>query len=197
MDISAINTFNYQPNNPKTFTSKNSEKTQEKKADENPILRLGETANLVKATFIGEIAIGGKCINELVTDGDFFVDSVAKTASELVEKNKKEASKNKKILYKIGAFAPLMAATLTGFALLYTAYKAPKIVYESKINTYTKSKEMDVYVKSNEAEKEIYQQLADKAKTSTQEEKKELSDQYLKMRIAKNQVPRFVKQKNK
>ena len=52
MSISAINAFNNQLYKPTTFTAIKPEKTQEKKFDENPISRLGETANLVKATFI-------------------------------------------------------------------------------------------------------------------------------------------------
>lgn len=194
MNISAIYAFNNYRYNP-AFKENKSENQQENQADKNPISRFGETANLIKATFIGGLLLGAKCLAHLVEDGDFVIDEIAKKAGELVDKNKADVSRNKKILYKFGAFASLFAAALTGFALLYTAYKAPKIAYESKINTYTKSKEMDVYIKANKAEKEIYQQLSDKAKTSTQEEKKELSDQYLKMRIAKNQVPWFVNQK--
>ena len=189
--VNTINNYQYSP----MFRAKKSEKTQVQQADTNPISRKGETATLVKATFIGGLALAGRCLWELIIDGDFVIDDIAKKAKELVDKNKKEASKNKKILYTFGAFASLMAAAFTGFALLYTAYKAPKIAYESKVNTYTKSQEMDVYTKSNNAEKELYAQLAEKAKDSTPEEKEALKEQYLKMMNAKNQVPDFVKQK--
>ena len=189
--INTINNYQYSP----MFRAKKSEEKQVKQADENPISRKGEAANLVKATFIGGLALAGRCLWELVINGDFLIDDVAKKAKEIVDKNKKDASKNKKILYTIGAFASLMAATFTGFALLYTAYKAPKIAYESKVNAYTKSQEMDVYTKSNKAEKELYTQLAEKAKDSTPEEKEALKEQYLQMMNAKNQVPDFVKQK--
>lgn len=175
------------------FKAKKSEEVQVKQADTNPISRKGETVNLVKATFIGGLVLAGKCLWELIVDGDFVIDDIAQKAGKLVDKNKKDASKNKKILYKIGAFAALMAATFTGFALLYTAYKAPKIAYESKVNTFTKSQEMDIYTKSNEAERELYTQLADKAKDSNSEEKEALKEQYLKMKNAKNQVPDFIK----
>ena len=193
MEVSTVNIFNNYQCNPK-FKSQRAEKNNKKQVDTNPISQKGETANLVKATFIGGLALAGKCLWELIIDGDFFFEDVAKKAGKLVDKNKKDASKNKKFLYKIGAFAALMAAGFTGFALLYTAYKAPKIAYESKINTFTKSQEMDVYTKSNTAEKELYTQLAEKAKESTPEEKEALKEQYLKMRNAKNQVPDFVKQ---
>lgn len=189
--INTINNYQYSP----TFRAKKSEEKQVKQADENPISRKGEAATLVKATFLGGLALAGRCLWELVIDGDFLFDDVAKKAKEIVDKNKKDASKNKKILYTFGAFASLMAAAFTGFALLYTAYKAPKIAYDSKINTFTKSQEMDVYTKSNEAERELYTQLAEKAKDSTPEEKEALKEQYLQMMNAKNQVPYFVKQK--
>ena len=173
--VNTINNYQYSP----TFRAKKSEEKQVKQADKNPISRKGETATLVKATFLGGLALAGKCLWELIIDGDFVIEDIAKKAEELVNKNKKEASKNKKILYTIGAFASLMAAAFTGFALLYTAYKAPKIAYESKVNTFTKSQEMDVYTKSNDAERELYTQLAEKAKDSTPEEKEALKEQYL------------------
>ena len=188
--INTINNYQYSP----MFRAKKSEEKQIKQADENPISRKGEAATLVKATFLGGLALAGRCLWELIIDGDFLIDDVAKKAKEIVDKNKKDASKNKKILYTFGAFAALMAAAFTGFALLYTAYKAPKIAYDSKVNTFTKSQEMDVYTKSNDAERELYTQLAEKAKDSTPEEKEALKEQYLKMMNAKNQVPDFVKQ---
>ena len=189
--VNTINKYQYSP----MFRAKKSEEKQIKQADENPISRKGEAATLVKATFLGGLALAGRCLWELVIDGDFLIDDVAKKAKEIVDKNKKDASKNKKILYTFGTFAALMAATFTGFALLYTAYKAPKIAYDSKVNTFTKSQEMDVYTKSNEAERELYTQLAEKAKDSTPEEKEALKEQYLQMMNAKNQIPDFVKQK--
>ena len=189
--VNTMNNYQYSP----MFRAKKSEEKQVKQADENPISRKGEAATLVKATFLGGLALAGRCLWELIIDGDFLIDDVAKKAKEIVDKNKKDASKNKKILYTFGAFAALMAAAFTGFALLYTAYKAPKIAYDSKVNTFTKSQEMDVYTKSNDAERELYTQLAEKAKDSTPEEKEALKEQYLKMMNAKNQVPDFVKQK--
>lgn len=170
-----------------------SKQASSKQPEENPISRKGEAANLVKATFLGGLAVAGKLFWELIVDGDFEFDRVAKKAGEIVEKNKKDAARTKKELYKIGAFVSLIAAGFAGFALLYTAFKAPKIVYDSKVNAYTKSKEMDVYTKSNEAEKELYTQLADKAKDADLSEKEELKEQYAKMVLAKNQVPNFVK----
>ena len=194
MSLSAINTINQYKLSPVFAKTKQAEKTTSK-TDENPISRKGETVNLVKATFLGGLVLAGKLLWELMYDGDFEFERIAKKAGEIVDKNKKEANQNKRALYKLGAFVALMAAGFTGFALLYTAFKAPKIVYQSKINTYTKSQEMDVYTKSNEAERELYNELAEKAKDATPEEKEALKEQYLKMKMAKNQVPDFVKQK--
>ena len=184
LTINTINNYQYSPK----FRAKKTEDSKVNPADTNPISRKGEAANLVKATFLGGLALAARCFWELAWDGDFEFERIAKKAGELVDKNKK-------MLFKFGAFVSLMAAAFTGFALLYTAFKAPKIAYESKVNAFTKSQEMDVYTKSNDAERELYTQLAEKAKDSTPEEKEALKEQYLKMMNAKNQVPDFVKLK--
>ena len=100
-----------------------------------------------------------------------------------------------KVLKSVGIFIALIAAAISGFALLYTAFNAPKISYNSKVNAFKKGKEMDVYIKANEAERELYTQLDVKAKNSTPEEKEQLKTQYMQMRNAKNQVPDFVQLK--
>ena len=163
--------------------------------NDNPISRKGEAANLTKATFLGGLALAGRLFWELIIDGDFEFNRVANKASKLVDKKHPKASNNKKLLCKIGAFAALIAAGFAGFALLYTAFKAPEIKYKSKLNTFTKGQEMDVYTKANEAERELYTQLADKANGATAEEKANLKEQYAKMVVAKNPVPDFVKLK--
>ena len=94
MSISAINTINNYQYNP-SFAKKKIEQPSQKN-DENPISRKGEAANLVKATFLGGLALAGKLVWELVVDGDFEFENVAKKAGELVDKNKKDASKNDK-----------------------------------------------------------------------------------------------------
>lgn len=196
-------------NTPTGFKSSATRKTQvPNSVDENPISRKGETMNLVTATFLGGLALAGKLFWELSWDGDFLFDIFSEKADKMaketgkkiddksiIEGAKKEAKKelkNKRILNSVGAFAALVAACFAGFALLYTAFHAPKIAYESKVNTYKKSKDMDVYIKSNEAEKELYTQLDEKAKESNPEEKAQLKEQYLKLKNAKNQVPDFV-----
>ncbi len=180
---------------------KQSEKSKPENADENPISRKGETMNLIKATFIGGLAIGARLFFELIDDGDFVFEKLGDFSARTADKRTKELEKAKKdirgrrAMYGIGAFVALLAAGLCGFALLYTAYNAPKIAYESKVNAFKKGKEMDVYVKANSAERELYEQLDKKAQGSTKEEREALKEQYLKLSNAKNQVPDYVKLK--
>ena len=159
----------------------------------NPISRSGEAINLTKATFLGGLALGGRLLWEILIDGDFLIEDVAKTANKLVDKNKKNLSADKKALCYIGAFFALLAAFVSAVALIKTAYEAPKIAYESKVNAFKKTQEMDVYTKANEAEKNLYEQLDEKAKNGSQADKDNLKEQYLVLKNAKNQVPDFVK----
>lgn len=181
--------------------------------NDSPISRKGEVMKLVTATFIGGLALAGKLLLEVVDNGDFLVDVLAEKAKKAAKESKssaekekvineakkeaKKAAKDRKILHTIGAFGALVATFFAGFALLYTAFHAPKIAYESKVNTFKKSKEMDVYVKSNNAEKELYTQLDERAKNSSAEEKAQLKEQYLKLKNAKNQTPDFANVKLK
>lgn len=176
--------------------------------EENPISRKGEVMKLITATFLGGLALAGKLFLELVDNGDFVAEIFAEKANKAanagikLDKDKllgeaKKEVKNRKVLHSVGAFAALVATFFAGFALLYTAFHAPKIAYESKVNTFKKSKEMDVYIKSNEAERELYAQLDEKAKQSNPQEKTQLKEQYLKLKNAKNEVPDFVNLKLK
>ena len=165
--------------------------------------------NLIKTTFVGGLVMGGYLLAEVVEDGDFLIDELIEYSKKKAKaKNKKEADKiknefdrkiqdlkNNKFFKSVGIFVALTAAIISGFALLYTLFNAPKIAYNSKVNTFKKSKEMDVYIKANEAERELYTQLDEKAKNSTPEEKEQLKTQYMQMRNAKNQVPDFVQLK--
>ena len=177
--------------------------------DDNPVSRKGEIMNLIKTTFIGGLALGGYLLAEVVEDGDFLIDTLmnyskkqanASNKTEIdkikqeLEKKKQEA-KNNKFFKSVGIFVALVAALISGFALLYTAFNAPKIAYNSKVNTFKKSKEMDVYIKANEAERELYTMLDEKAQNATPEEKEQLKTQYMQMKNAKNQVPDFVQLK--
>lgn len=158
----------------------------------NPISRKGEAVNLAKTTFIGGLALGGRLLWELIIEGEFELEHIGKAARKLVEKNKKNAPAGKKELLWLATFCALLVAFVSAVAVIKTLYETPRIMYESKVNSFKKSQEMDVYTKANEAEKSLYEELDNKAKESTPEEKEALKEQYLKLKNAKNQVPDFV-----
>lgn len=157
---------------------------------QNPISRKGEIAKLVKLTFLGGLALGARLLFELF-DGDFVIGELVDKA-EKIAKKQSSSSDLKRLFTGVGAFAGLVAMFVGGFALLYTLFKSPKISYDSKVNTFQKSKEMDVYIKTNKVEKELYTQMNEKAKGANEEEKNKLKEQYLQMQAAKNEVPNFI-----
>ena len=97
------------------------------------------------------------------------------------------------IAQKIGGPIAVIAGFVALMALGYTVYNAPKAIYNAKINTFKKGKDMDVYIRENAVETELYNQMNDKAKNATPEEKEKLKQQYTKLKAAKNVVPDFVK----
>lgn len=185
MRVSPVKSFITFDSNPQT--------QKQKPKDSNPISKTGEKMKLAQATFIAGLGLGARLLFELM-DGDFIVEDLGKTADKIVSKQHKGVTGNKKALLQVGAFAGLLAMFIGGFAILYTLFKSPKINYEGNVNAHKKGKDMDVYIKTNEVEKELYSQMNDKAKTATDEEKAKLQEQYMKMQMAKNRVPDFVKQ---
>ena len=91
------------------------------------------------------------------------------------------------------AVVAVVAAFVAAFAFVYTLYNLPKTLYKADVKTYKKKKEMDVYIKGNAVEQELYNQMNEKAKTATQQDKAKLNAQYAKLKAAKNVVPAFVK----
>ena len=170
----------------------NQPKTDEPPA--NPISRKGETINLIKATFIGGMALGAKLLWELF-DSEFLFEHAEHAATKLVDKNKQGLNSTKRNLYRAGATVGLLVAAVSGFALLYTMLNTPKIAYKSKVETFKKQKEMGVYINANEAEKGIYTELSEKAKDADEVERDKLKEQYMQMKMAKNEVPEFIKLK--
>ncbi len=171
-----------------------SKKTEDETTTENPISRKGEVANLIKITFLGGFALGMRLLWELL-DGDFLFEHAGNTATKIVDKNNAGLKGAKRDMYRAGATVALIAAGVSAFALLYTMLNAPKIAYKSKVNAFKKEKEMDVYVKANEAEKGIYTELSEKATNADDIENAKLKEQYMQMRMAKNEVPEFAKSK--
>lgn len=190
LSISPIRNINFKAN-------PNQTKTQAPNVTDNgnPISKKGETANLIKATFAGGLVLGVRLLAELSDTGegiDFLFEKAGKKATQIVNKNHGTASSTKKLLLTIGATGALIAAGISAFALIYTMANAKKIAYESKVNTFQKGKEMDVYIKANQAETSLYTELSDKAKNADEIEREKLKEQFLKMRMAKNQLPEFV-----
>ena len=68
---------------------------------------------------------------------------------------------------------------------LYFITHLPKNLYKKKKEIFVKKKEMDVYSRNNEAEKTLYERLDTEAKTAGFERKKELAENFMKMRMAK------------
>ncbi len=181
MRISAIN-HSY------SFT----QQKQTPKNDNNPISKTGEKAKLTKAAFVAGLGLGAKLLFE-VLDGDFVVDTLGEKAEKIVDKQHKNATRNKKVLLALGAWAGLVMAFIGGFAMLYTIFKAPNINYNGNVNAFKKGKDMDVYIKGNKIEKELYTQMNEKAQNANKEEKAKLKEQYIQMKASKNQIPEFVK----
>ena len=163
-----------------------------KSQDKNPISTLGEREKLLKATVVAGLGVGGRALWWLCEEG-FLFENIFNFGTKIVDKNKKNVTSEKKQLLYLGAWAALTAGFIGVVAGLYTLYKTPEIMYKGKVNAFVKDKDMDVYIKSNEVEKELYNQMNDKAKDASEEEKEVLAKQYLKLKAAKNQVPDSVK----
>lgn len=161
---------------------------ERKDKDKNPITKSGERSKLLKATAIAGLGVGAEALWYLIDDG-FMFENIFDWSDKIVEKNQKNVAKSKKNWSHLGAFGLLTGGFIVGIAALYTAYKTPEIMYNGKVNAFRKSKDMDVYIKSNEVERELYNQMNDKAKDATGDEKEVLSQQYLKLKAAKNQTP--------
>ncbi len=147
-------------------------------SDKNPISKAGETANLAKATFIAGAGLGTKLLFELLDD-EFLIEHASDIAGKMVDKNKAASSVFKRSLCKIGGTIGLLTAGVAIFAFIYTLFKSPDIAYKSKINTFKKGNEMDVFIKQKQAQKGIYEQLNKEAQNGGDKEK--LKEQDMKM----------------
>lgn len=172
--------------------SKPQRNIQQNKDNKNPISTTGEREMLLKGAVAAGIGFGAKLLFSLWENG-FELESLWNLSDKLLKKNKKD---NGNLLLHVGGFAAITVGFVGAVAALYTVLKTPQILYDGKINSFKKGKDMDVYIKSNKVEKELYEQINDKAKAATTEEKKVLAQQYLKLKAAKNPVPDFVQINN-
>lgn len=159
--------------------------------DKNPITKRGEEATLLKATVGAGLYVGAEALYYL-TDGGFMFEELFDYSVNKVDKNAKLSGKPPSAGKYLAAWAAVTAGFVAAVAAVYTLYKTPEIMYESKVNAFKKGKDMDVYVKGNKVERELYDQMNEKAANASFEEKKKLVVQYLKLRAAKNQLPDFI-----
>lgn len=163
--------------------------------DKNPISKAGEREKLLKATVIAGIGLGARALWWLYEEG-FEFENLFRLGTKLVDKNKKSLTGTKRTIAQLGAFVALTVGFIGLMAAIYTVVKTPEVLYNGDINAFKKSKDMDVYVKGNKVERELYDQMNERAKEATPEEKKKLSEQYLKLKAAKNQTPDFIEAKS-
>lgn len=163
--------------------------------DKNPISKAGEREKLLKATVIAGIGLGARALWWLYEEG-FEFENLFRLGTKLVDKNKKGLTGTKRTIAQFGAFSALTVGFIGLMAAIYTAVKTPEVLYNGDINAFKKSKDIDVYVKGNKVERELYDQMNEKAKEATPEDKKKLSEQYLKLKAAKNQTPDFIEAKS-
>lgn len=195
--IDAIKNINFLSQSQSTNPKKQSASA---KTEDNPISEKGEKMKLVTATFIGGLGLGVRLLAELL-DGDFLGEKIYKKGVAIGKDRTKNLVQpnlaRKQALIAIAAMLGIAGSFIGGFALLYTLFNAPKIAYNGKVNAFTKGKDMDVYIKGNRVEKELYNQMNDKAKSASAEEKEKLKMQYAQLKIAKNDLPEFLKGEKK
>lgn len=165
------------------------------KDNKNPISKTGERAKLMEAKTFAGLAFGVTMLWYLAENG-FEFEALYRLGRKLFDKKNPSATGNKKTLGHIGGFLAVTAIFIAAIAAIYTVVKTPEAMYDGKVNAFKKGKDMDVYVKGNKVEKHLYDQMNEKAKEATPEEKKKLSEQYLKLKAAKNQTPDFIKVKS-
>lgn len=163
--------------------------------DKNPISKRGEQATLLKATVIGGFGVGLRTLWWMCEEGLLF-DVLGDKSFKIVDKNAKLTGKPPSEGKYLAAWTVVTIGFVAAVAAVYTIYKTPEIMYQGKVNAFKKGKDMDVYVKGNKVERELYEQMNDKAKHASFDEKKKLAIQYLKLRAAKNQLPDFIEGKD-
>lgn len=159
---------------------------REPNKDKNPISKGGEREMLFKATVLAGLGFGAKLLLYAYQEG-IAVENLVEYGAKLAKKNKKANP-----WVQLGAGSAVLVGFIGLMAALYTILKTPEIMYKGKINAFVKGKDMSVYSKSNDIEKDLYDQMNEKAKGATAEEKEVLKQQYLKLKAAKNPTPEFI-----
>lgn len=164
----------------------------------NPISKKGEKALALKATVGAGIVAGLRALWYLFDDGFAFEDlfNVSKKVADKSLKGVEKVTSKQRALKTLGIFTLLTGGFVAAVAAVYTIYKTPNIEYKAKVNSFVKGKDMDLYIKSNNVETDLYEQLINKAKTASPNEKTKIKEQYLKLTAAKNEVPDSIKPKS-
>lgn len=161
------------------FTSlKKEEKSGEKY--KNPINPKMEYLTATLATISAGFGFALYVIGDMADDVDF---------SNISKKAGKKFLPNAHPLIRV---AVALLAAIGTLSALYCAVKLPKNLYKTKVETYKKQKEMDVYVRTNNTEKKLTERIDENAKNANSDEKQQLATDYIKLKSAKNNIPYFI-----
>lgn len=123
----------------------------------NPITRAGEYCLGVQRSFYDSLKLGGRA----------FAETIAYSSGSLTDN--------------------LLTSAIIGIVLGVGAFAAslPKNLYQANIDFHAKSEQANVDLATYRTDKAIYDQLAEKGENAkTEEEKKQLGDYLIKMKIA-------------
>lgn len=121
----------------------------------------------------------------LIDTSDGFLDNVG----NLAKKSEKKLLPN---AHPTLRFVAVLLGSVSIISAVYCAIKLPKNLYNTKVETYKKQKEMDVYVRTNSTEKKLTEQIDNEAQNADSIKKQDLTTDYLKLKSAKNNVPYFI-----
>lgn len=196
MKINTIKNYNINFKNnqaPKSEPLKKPENSIKHDA-ENPIKKGFEQLDVVKASLLAGVGFGARALYYVFDDTDM-LDFTFDASKKLVEKNYKNTKGAKRAAALLGSWAAILIGVVGVVAGLYTVYNTPKSMYQGKVNAHKKAEEMDVYLESNRVEKDLYNEVGQKAKEAkTSEEQEKVRQQYTKLQMAKNQTPSFINQ---
>jgi len=158
---------------------------------ENPIKNSMEQLGVFRASLIAGLGFGARALYYIFDDTDL-LDTTIKAGKKLAKKNHKNAAGTKLAALSIASSAAIIIGVVGLLAALYAIYNAPKSMYQGKINAHKKSEQMDLYLGQHKIEKDLYEQVSDRAKAAqTKEELDKVKSQYAMLRMAKNEAPVF------
>jgi len=173
---------NLLPKIPKTsvkFTSSKKEKNTDAKY-KNPINSKMEYLSATVATISSGLAFAVYFLGDFVDDIDMN-NFAQKTGRKFMPK-----------AHPLIRYAVVLLGAIGILSALYCTLKLPKNLYSTKVETYKKQKEMDVYIRANSAEKKLTERIDEEAKNADSQKKQNLATDYIKLRSAKNNVPYFI-----